>query len=78
MDSGQQTLPVEVSYARVFYKHLLRTIAWSLAAFSVAGSTAVVLTFASGEVHAAYAIVSFVSWGMLAAALVVGLRKPPF
>lgn len=78
MDSGQQTVPIEVSYARVFYKHLLRTVGLALAAFAVAGSTAVVISFTGGGVDPAYAIVSFLAWGMLAAALVIGLRTPPF
>lgn len=70
-------IPVTITWAARFYRHVMRTIAFALAAFSIGGSAAVVVTFSANAAHPAYAVVSFLAWGSIAAALVLWLRNPP-
>lgn len=77
-DLEQNRPTISVTVAKQFYKHALRTLALAIGAFSVAGGIAVTVSFTSGEIDPAYAIVSFLSWGGIAAAAVFALRKPPF
>lgn len=76
-DIGQQQVS-PVTIARQFYKHALRTLAMVVAAFGTAGSVAFYVLFATGDYHPAYGIVTFLSWGCFAAAIVLAVRKPPF
>lgn len=74
----EDTGKLALVFAKQFYKHALRTIAYAVAAFSLIGGLAVTLTFRGGDIDPAYATVSFLSWGGLAAAIVFAVRKPPF
>lgn len=75
---SENRIPTSVGYARVFYRHVLHTIALALVTFAVVGSAAVMVTYQGGRFAPAYAVVSFLAWGMLGAAAVCLLRKPPF
>jgi hypothetical protein len=79
MSQRQDVVPVEVSYARAFYKHALITAAIALVMFAVVGSVAVVATYSTTDAPAAaFAVVAFLAWGMIGAAIVLASRKPPF
>ena len=57
-------------------RHVQRTVALALIAFSLAGSIAAATVYEAGNLHPAYAVVSFLAWGSAAAAVVLWARSP--
>jgi len=56
-------------------RHVQRTVALALIAFSIAGSIAVAAVY-EGDLHPAYGVVTFLAWGSVAAAAVLWVRSP--
>lgn len=77
-DTQERGLHPGAAFGSVFYRHAMRTAAMVLAAFALVGGTAVGITYSDGGFDPSYAVVSFLAWGMLGAAAVLALRRPPF
>lgn len=67
-----------VGFARVFYRHALRSAALALAVFAVVGSTAAGAILEAWPYDPVIAVIGFFAWGMIGAAVILALREPPF
>lgn len=75
----EDTGKLALVFAKQFYKHALRTIAMALAAFGFIGGTATYVLWSQPDgMDPAFAVITCLTWGAVAAAVVFAVRKPPF